>query len=231
MTAAINKIRIDKSRFREDFQALDIGVVSAIVGIRSFRMVFKGRADHAGTTPMNRRRDPALGAAAFTLSARKLVMDRFPDCVITVGDMQFDPGAFNVVPRSVTVCIEFRADDIDTLDAMETAVVEEAEARASCHGLGVTVEPLERVLPVPTDKNMQQAIFESLGRLELKGRSMASGAGHDAQALACICPVGMIFVPSEGGASHSPREFTQWQDCINGANVLLQTTMEIACTE
>ena len=206
----------------------DIGVVTGIVGIRSFRITFTGRSDHAGTTPMNRRKDPVLAAAAFALSSRELVMENFPEFVITIGDMSFVPGAFNVVPESVTVSIEFRADTLETFDKMETAVLNRAEIEAGRFKLGFKVQKLERTLPKSTDERFQKAITGSADILGVKSKTMTSGAGHDAQAMAQICPIGMIFVPSEEGASHSEREFTRWEDCENGANVLLHTAIKLA---
>ncbi len=207
---------------------VDIGVVTGIVGIRSFRITFTGRSDHAGTTPMNQRKDPVLVAAAFALSSRELVMKNFPDLVITIGDMNFLPGAFNVVPESVTVCIEFRADTVETFDKMEAAVLNQAKMEAGRVDLDFKVQKLERTLPKSTDKLFQKAIAGSADILGLKRQTMASGAGHDAQAMAQICPMGMIFVPSEKGSSHSEREFTRWKDCENGANVLLHTAIKLA---
>jgi len=206
----------------------DIGVVTGIVGIRSFRFNFNGRADHAGTTPMDRRRDAGLGACSLVLKARERFIQNFPGCVFTVGNIDFTPGAFNVVPQTASVSLEFRADDIQTLDAMETAVYGEAGKAADDFGLDLTIDKLERTVPVHLDDHMQKALSSAAEQLGLFNVYLPSGAGHDAQAMALICPAGMIFVPSENGASHSCREYTRWQDCVNGANVLLQTALSLA---
>jgi N-carbamoyl-L-amino-acid hydrolase len=206
----------------------DIGVVTGIVGIRNFRFNFNGRADHAGTTPMDRRRDAGLGACSLVLQARQRFMQNFPGCVVTAGNIDFRPGAFNVVTQTASVNLEFRADDIQTLDAMETAVYEEAGKAADDFGLDLTIETLERTVPVHLDDSMQKALTSATEKLGLFEIHLPSGAGHDAQAMALICPAGMIFVPSENGASHSCREFTRWQDCVSGANVLLQAALSLA---
>ena len=202
-----------------------IGVVTGIVGIRCFCITFKGRADHAGTTPMDARQDAGLGASSFSLAARDLIMREFPASVTTVGNMIYMPGASNVVPNSVAVSLEFRADSMEALDAMESALTSLAREHAARFDLSVTLEALERVSPVPTDKTIIQMIDQSAHALALASIRMPSGAGHDAQAMAAVCPVGMIFVPSEHGASHSAREHTPWEDCVNGANVLLHSVL------
>jgi len=206
----------------------DIGVVTGIVGIRCFQFNFNGRADHAGTTPMDRRRDAGLGACSMVLKARERFMLNFPGYVVTVGNIDFTPGAFNVVPQTASVTLEFRADDIQTLDAMETAVYEEAEKAANGFGLDLTIEKLERTVPVHLDDRTQKSLSSAAEQMGLSNIYLPSGAGHDTQAMALICPAGMIFVPSENGASHSCREYTHWQDCVNGANVLLQAALSLA---
>ncbi len=194
----------------------NIGIVSAIVGIWSYRVYFLGRADHAGSTPMDDRRDASLGASAFTLAARELVMRDFPGCVATVGRMDFFPGAFNIVPARVDLALEFRSPDAAAFGRLNAAL------------LDLKLESLGKHDPCPMDASIQRAIAAACDSLDLTHVSLASGAGHDGQALAGLCPVGMLFVPSVGGASHSPREFTEWSDCVNGANALLQTVLHLA---
>jgi N-carbamoyl-L-amino-acid hydrolase len=205
-----------------------IGVVTGVVGIRSFKMRFIGRADHAGTTPMGKRLDAAQGASAFTLAVRDLVMIEFPNCVATVGNMEFEPGVFNVVPHTVAVALEFRADDDDKLDEMEAALRRQVSVAAQQFGLESEVEFLDSAAPAHMDGQIQEAFANASKALGLKYTFLPSGAGHDAQCIAEICPAGMIFVPSVGGFSHSSKEFTEWEDCVNGANVLLQAALILA---
>ncbi len=184
---------------------VDIGIVQGIMGIASFRLVFTGRANHAGTTPMADRRDAGLGAASFTLAARQLVMDYFPGCVVNVGSLHLEPGAFNIVPGRAELALECRA-----------------------FGLGLDVITLGVHAPAPMNQLVQQAIQEAAANLGLSAQVLPSGAGHDAQNLALLCPTGMIFIPSVDGISHSPLEFSSLQSCLNGANVLLGAALRLA---
>ena len=206
----------------------DLGVVTAIVGIRSFRLHFIGRADHAGTTPLDKRFDAGLGASAFHLAAHQHVARNHPDCVVTVGDMGFSPGAFNVVPKTAAVALEFRAETDDELDALEAEILNIAAEQAGVFGLALEIDRLERAAPVQMDSGFQKTIARVSEALGLKCLSLASGAGHDAQSLAQVCPAGMIFIPSTGGFSHSPRESSEWNHCVQGANALLHTVLALA---
>jgi len=205
-----------------------VGIATGIVGIRGFRVAFRGRADHAGTAEMNMRLDAAQGAAAFTLSARTLVMRTFPECVVNVGDIRVEPGAFNIVPEVATVALEFRSADGETLDAMEAGLLQQAERDADAFGLRVATEPVDRIEPILMDARMIETLENVCRALGLHSLRMPSRAAHDAQSLARVCPAGLVFVPSEGGRSHSPEEFTEWDDCVRGANVLLQTALRLA---
>ncbi|MBI4789059.1 MAG: Zn-dependent hydrolase [Chloroflexi bacterium] len=206
----------------------NIGIVSAIVGIASYRLTFVGRADHAGTTSMHDRRDAAQGASAFVVAIRELVIRDFPQCVANVGNITVAPGAFNIVPASVVVSLEFRAPTADEFSRLETALLERAKIEAERFGLGLKVDFLGKHDPTPMSFTAENAFIAACDALRLSHMPLVSGAGHDGQMLVGMCAVGMIFVPSVGGASHSPREFTEWQDCVNGANVLLQAALQLA---
>ena len=206
----------------------NIGIVSAIVGIRSHRVSFIGRADHAGSTLMNDRADASLGASAFTLAARELVMRDFPNCVVNVGKMDFAPGAFNIVPARVDLALEFRSPDEGEFDRLEVALVACAKEQSARFGLELQTERFENHAPNLMSAEIQKAFADSCDDLGLTHSSLISGAIHDGQSFDGVCPMGMIFVPSVDGASHAPREFTKWDDCVNGANVLLQTVLKLA---
>jgi N-carbamoyl-L-amino-acid hydrolase len=221
------ELHIEQGSRLIDAQA-DIGVVTGIAGIYSYRLAFVGQAAHAGTTSMTDRRDAALGASAFALAAREVVLREFPDCVANVGDMCFAPGAFNVVPAQVTLALEFRAPESERFQQLERALLEQARAEADRFGLGLEADLLGRIEPTPMSASVQRACIEAADALGLTHVSLPSGAGHDAQMLARVCPAGMVFVPSVGGVSHSPREFSRWVDCVNGANVLLQAALRMA---
>src|SRR5574341_477540 len=207
---------------------MNIGIVSEIVGIWSYRLSFIGRADHAGPTTMEDRLDASLGASAFTLAAREIVMKDFPNCIVNVGKMEFAPGAFNIVPARVDVALEFRSPDEWEFQRLDRILLELAKQEAKRFGLDLEVEFLGKHSSTVMSEKVQQTFAEACETLGLTHMSLVSGAGHDAQSLADICPVGMIFVPSVEGASHLPREFTKWEDCVNGANVLLQAVLRLA---
>ena len=135
----------------------DIGIVTGIVGINSYRLTFVGRADHAGTTPMEDRLDASQGASAFALAARALVMRDFAGCVTNVGEMRFAPGAFNIVPARVEVALEFRAPEPGAFARLETALLEQARVEAERFGLGLEVEWLGRCDPAPMSEKVQRA--------------------------------------------------------------------------
>ncbi len=206
----------------------DIGIVTGIIGSSSFQVVCEGDARHAGTTPMDARRDAALGAAGFVLGVQETVTRDFPGCVATVGDIQTEPGSYNVVPGRSRLRMECRSLDPDELDALEHALTDRARAEAARFGLEVDVRRVGRWEPAPTDERMRTAFARAAAGLGLSAMELPSGAGHDAQALAEVTPSGMVFVPSAGGVSHDPAEHTAWEDCVNGANVLLGATVELA---
>ncbi len=220
------ELHIEQGRRLERAQK-KIGVVTEIVGIGSYRLKFIGRADHAGTTPVQERRDAGQGASAFARALREIIILNFPDCVANIGKMEFAPGAFNIVPASVVVALEFRAPAQDRFACLEAELLKRAHVEARRFGLEIETEFLGKHPPTPMSEEIQHALAESCETLGLSWMPIVSGAGHDAQSLAPHWRVGMIFVPSVEGASHSARELTAWQDCVNGANVLLQTALRL----
>jgi len=146
---------------------------------------------------------------------------------VNVGKMDFTPGAFNIVPARVEISLEFRSPDEEEFKRLDSALIASAKAEAQRFGLQLKVEDLGKHSPSMMNDKVQHAYAEACDDLGLTHTSLTSGAGHDGQSLANLCPVGMIFVPSVNGASHSPREFTKWEDCVNGANVLLQAALRL----
>jgi N-carbamoyl-L-amino-acid hydrolase len=205
-----------------------IGVVTAIAGSRSFRLVFEGAARHAGTTPMSSRRDALLGAARFALLVRDTVVDHFPGCVGTVGGIEVERSAFNVVPGRARLLLELRSRAAEQLDELEAQLFRTAHRAAASDGLGLSIERVGRWDPVELDAEAQLVIERGAHDLGLSTLKLVSGAGHDAQALAPVTRTGMIFVPSVDGISHDPTEQTSWRDCLNGANVLLRAALSLA---
>jgi N-carbamoyl-L-amino-acid hydrolase len=205
-----------------------IGIVTGIRGNASFEVVFTGAARHAGTTPMDLRRDAGLGAAQLMLAVHETIRRDFPGCVANVGDVAIEPGAFNVVPQRATLKLEVRSLDEAELHTLADAVGELAGEAARRWNLEVELEPVGWWAPGLTHSVAREALASSASRLGLSATEMPSGAGHDAQVMARITPSGMVFVPSRDGISHHPDEFTELGDCINGANVLLGAAAALA---
>jgi acetylornithine deacetylase/succinyl-diaminopimelate desuccinylase-like protein len=142
--------------------------------------------------------------------------------------MEFAPGAFNIVPARVDVSLEFRSADEGEFKRLDSVLLELAQHEAKRFGLELQVKTLGKHSPTLMSEKVQQVFAEACDDLELSHISLTSGAGHDGQSFEGICPVGMIFVPSKDGASHSAREFTEWKDCVNGANVLLHAVLKLS---
>ncbi|MCB9456411.1 MAG: Zn-dependent hydrolase [Anaerolineaceae bacterium] len=205
-----------------------IGVVTAIVGIRSRWLRINGAAAHAGTMPMDKRRDALWGAAAFVEKARALVMEHYTPGVVNVGRLSLEPGAFNIVPGVAELALEFRHGDAALLDEMEADLTAAAETCARDFGLELTITRLDDKAPAPMDAGLMAAIEGSAESLGLRHTRLMSFAGHDAQSTAQIVPSAMFFVPSVNGVSHNPAEYTIPADCVNGANVLLRAVLAVA---
>ncbi|MDX1315629.1 MAG: Zn-dependent hydrolase, partial [Eudoraea sp.] len=211
-----------------DREQLDIGVVEGIVGLRWWDVTITGMPNHAGTTPMNMRKDALLAGARFIQAVNEEALKLQGKQVATVGRIQAYPGAPNVIPGSVVLSLEIRDLSDQTIDLLFANIKERAASIASDSGTQFDFTLLDTTgKPALTADWIQEEIRKSSELLGLSHRQMQSGAGHDAQDMALICPVGMIFVPSKGGISHSPREFTSAQDMANGANVLLHTLLAL----
>ena len=209
-------------------RGVSIGVVTGIVGLGGGELVFTGRQDHAGTTPMPLRRDPLRGAADLVIRLPEVTAAVSGSAVATCGVVEVEPGATNVVPGVCRLRLDFRDPDRDKLLALERAVVAAAGQAAARHRVEVSYRRDSITDPVGLDDRIQDVIGSAAGRLGLSTLRMPSGAGHDAQNLARLAPTGMIFVPSVAGRSHSPAELTRWDDVAHGANVLLATVHHLA---
>jgi N-carbamoyl-L-amino-acid hydrolase len=208
---------------------IPIGVVEAIVGVRRTRMIFVGQADHAGTTPMERRRDAFLGAADWSLQARDLVVGQgSPQSVTNFGVVRVHPGVTNVVPGRAEVVHEMREPDAAVLERLAAECVALAQTVARARGLRVEVHPMSATVPAPCAPRVMAAVEEACRALGLPSRRLYSAAGHDAQNLAAITASGMIFIPSKGGRSHRVDETSDGDAIERGANVLLRTLLGLA---
>jgi len=225
--AAYLELHIEQGAVLER-RGIQIGVVEGIVGIDEFRVVVEGFANHAGTTPMEVRRDALMAAARLILAAREEVMVGSGRQVGNVGWIQVVPGAPNVVPGLVRMNIELRDLRREVIDDMIGRIREAARAIADEEGVSISIERYASDEPALTDPRLQELIEKVAKGAGFSTLRMPSGAGHDAQSLGRVgIPIGMIFVPSKNGISHSPREWTDWEDCARGAEVLYLTLLEL----
>ena len=211
-----------------DRENLDIGIVEGIVGLKWWNVTFNGFANHAGTTPMNMRQDALLAAAKFIVAVNEITNSFDGKQVGTVGKIMALPGAPNVIPGKVVTSLEIRDLSSEVISSVFKAIKQKGEEIAAEAGLQIEFELLDTTAdPALTDSEIQRYIAASATELGLTSKPMQSGAGHDAQDMAIIAPMGMIFVPSKDGVSHSPKEFTTAEDMANGANVLLNTILNL----
>jgi N-carbamoyl-L-amino-acid hydrolase len=206
-------------------QKINIGVVEGIVGILHSEVTVEGFSNHAGTTPMDQRRDTLLSAARFIERVNQVVTSMPGRQVGTVGWIRVQPGAYNVVPGKTVLGLELRDLDANKVETMFNRIRDEAKQIGAMNNTTFSFSEPIITHPALTDQGFQKLIDATAKELGLSTKVMPSGAGHDAQEMAVIGPVGMIFIPSIGGISHSPKEFSTPTDIENGANVLLQTVV------
>ncbi len=204
-----------------------IGVVEGIVSIDEYDVEIRGMANHAGTTPMPERRNALLAAARLIEVVQEVVTREPGRQVGTVGHLEVAPNVRNVVPGLVKHSIELRDLSPEKIARLAAEIEVRARQIARDTGTEITIEKVEHDPPATADPKLQNTIEAAAKALNLSTMRLPSGAGHDAQMMARLGSMAMIFVPSVGGISHSPREFTAWADCANGANVLLHTLLAI----
>lgn len=210
-----------------DTEKVQIGVVEGIVGINWWDVTIEGFANHAGTTAMNNRQDALLAAAKFIEAVNRIVTSVPGRQVGTVGRINALPGAPNVIPGKVVVSLELRDLDAAKINLLYERIHAEAQRIAAASRTKFDFKEINVNIPAPTDVRIRSLIADAARELNLSTKLLPSGAGHDAQDMAQLGPVGMIFVPSVGGISHSPREFSHPHDIANGANVLLHTLLKL----
>jgi beta-ureidopropionase / N-carbamoyl-L-amino-acid hydrolase len=204
-----------------------VGVVEGIVAIDRYDAIITGVANHAGTTPIADRHDAMLAAAHLTVAVREAATRRPGRQVATVGHIEVTPNSANVVPGLVHLSVELRDLSTPTLAAMMDDIRARAKEIERATQTTIAFKALATAEPAHATAEVQSAIERAARSLALASSRLPSGAGHDAQMMARLGPMGMIFVPSVGGVSHSPDELTRWDDCANGANVLLRTILEM----
>jgi N-carbamoyl-L-amino-acid hydrolase len=208
-------------------ECVDIGVVEGIVGVNRWEVTIEGFTNHAGTTPMNGRKDALIVAAKF-IDAVNCIVRATPGLQVgTVGRIRVLPGAPNVIPGKVILSLDLRDLESDKIERLYQEIADEGKQIAARIGATITLKRTSVQVPALTEPRVRQLIFDAANELDLTSKMLRSGAGHDAQAIARIAPIGMIFIPSQDGISHTPREYSRRVDIINGANVYLHTLLKL----
>ena len=207
-------------------EGLALGVVTAIAAQKRLMVRFTGMAGHAGTTPMNLRKDPGPAAAEAILALERICAGGQDGLVGTVGRITALPGAFNVIPGAVEYSMDIRAEVAATRDAAVEAVTAEIETIAARRGLEVSVTLMQDLAASPCDPGLTALLEEAVAAVSSEGggqspRRLPSGAGHDAMVIADLCPTAMLFIRCEGGISHNPREAVTQADCALAAEAML----------
>ena len=204
---------------------MDIGVVEGIVSIDRYDVEIRGFANHAGTTPMPQRRDALVAASHLTIAVNDIVRKEPGAQVGTVGQIAVTPNAPNVVPGLVKLTIELRDLSSPKITGLAKQIMARAQEIAKQTQTEIQIRPAAHHDAALATPDVQRSIEASCAKLGLKSRRLPSGAGHDAQMMSTLGPMGMMFVPSVGGISHSPQELTKWDDCARGADVLMETVL------
>lgn len=202
-----------------------IGVVENLQGISWQQVVVQGNANHAGTTPTHLRHDAGYVASAVVTELRQLARDSGGTTLATVGCMNVEPNVINVIPRKASFTVDLRDPDEERLVSAEKRLEKFLAVIAEEEGVRISTERLVRFQPVIFDAGLADEIEASARRFGFSHKRMTSGAGHDAQMIARIAPSAMIFVPSRGGISHNPREHTDDDQLLKGAEVLLDVVV------
>jgi N-carbamoyl-L-amino-acid hydrolase len=212
-----------------------IGLVTSIAAPSRFKVLFKGRADHSGTTPMDMRKDALVAAAELIGFIEKICRKHASmsrgRVVGTVGAMKIEPGVINAVPGQTELSVDIRGTSAQSKNRVAGSVKRQAQAIARQRGLGVEVLLIREENPVPLDKRLLRISRELCEEKAIDYEIMPSGAGHDAMQMAKITAAGMIFVPSRRGISHNPLEWTDPSDIALGAQLLMETMVRVANEE
>ncbi len=208
-----------------------IGAVTGVQGISWREVTIEGQSNHAGTTPMSMRHDPAYAASLIAVFLRDLARRYGGNQVCTVGKIDLHPNLVNVVPARAVLTLDVRNTDEGLLRRAESEITERLDALAAEEGVTITSRQLARFEPVEFGESMVTLVEATASDHGLSSMRLPSGAGHDAQMLARICPSGMVFVPSHNGISHNPAEHTDTADIVAGCDVLLQMMITLTTQE
>ncbi len=225
--AAFLELHIEQGRVLADEQ-IDIGIVEAIAGMQRQLITVEGRADHAGTTPMDVRHDALQGAVAMALEITRVVEQEGRPAVVTMGKWDVQPGAFNIVPGWVRFYIDLRHPDETTIQQLSQTILAICERVARERGLTVSREIVDASPPALMNAELQNVLMAAAQACGASWKYLPSGAGHDSEVMARHIPTAMLFVPSVEGRSHSPAEYTSLEDAVRGATVLATALYRLA---
>lgn len=226
---AFLEIHIEQGRVLEESEN-QVGVVEAIAAPSRFRLTMSGQADHSGATPMNLRRDALTGAAEIILAVERMAGNA-PDVVGTVGTIQAEPGAINIVPGQVVLSIDIRGTSSEQKRRVVQDVMTEIHETARRRDLEPSIETLGEEEPVVLDPDLIDLLESCCRERSIPHLRMASGAGHDAMQMARICPSAMLLVPSRRGISHNPDEWTELEDLVAGVQAYSDAAWRLATRE
>jgi N-carbamoyl-L-amino-acid hydrolase len=212
-----------------DRELLQVGIVEQITGLQSWSLRLLGESNHAGTTPMDYRKDALMGLADFAHEIPRILEENGQDTSrATIGKAQIQPGAPNTVPGIVEFSLDIRDPHSDVLAELSNAFQKALGAICRRRGLRFEFSVQGDIQPVTSAENLVDLLEQQARQLGLRYRRMLSGAAHDAQMVGRIAPMAMLFVPSKNGQSHSPSEWTSWDDIEAGGNLLLHTLLALA---
>jgi allantoate deiminase len=224
--AAYVELHIEQGRILEN-EGLAVGVVTGIAAPVWLRFVLTGETGHAGTTPMGLRRDP-LAAAAEVMGIVEAEAAATGTSVGTVGQLGLMPGGINIIPGRVELSLDLRDIDGGVRDRLEDRILRRAEKVCRGRGVRLETELLQRMAPAPCSETVRDAAEAACEEIGISPYALASGAAHDGMQLVDLCPMGMVFVRSKNGVSHSPDEWSSREDCEAGAEVLYRTVLDLA---
>ncbi|MCU4347731.1 Zn-dependent hydrolase [Acinetobacter lactucae] len=211
-----------------EHEQISIGAVTGVQGIHWLEFTILGTSNHAGTTPMHLRHDAGIVAMQIASFARNLVQQVGQGQLVTIGQIQFSPNLVNVIPNKAVFTLDIRNTNADILEDVFQQILQFAKQAATAEQVQLSVRDIANSEPIDFDSRIVQRVAAIAQQQNLSVKKMPSGAGHDAQVIAALCPAGMIFVPSVAGLSHNVKEFTHDHDIENGANILLQILHELA---
>jgi beta-ureidopropionase / N-carbamoyl-L-amino-acid hydrolase len=224
--AAFIELHVEQGGILEHF-GLPMGIVTGVVGQYRFAVNINGRPNHAGTTPMNMRKDALVAASQIVLAVNKIALETPGEQVATVGYLNVSPNATNIVPGNVDLRIDIRDLSEEHLEELVNQIRKEIKVIASATKTDITIEQTLHIKPTLAASKIINTIEEVCQKIDVNYTQLPSRAGHDAQEIGRITDMGMIFIPSRGGISHAADEYTSPEECTLGANILLQTFLKL----